>query len=96
MMEQRSILAAETIFEEMCVQTVLPHLGKDVNIRYTLEYSEQSGESRLILRWGGERFDPLTEGEELSVLIAKNSATEIDYTYTAEDEYPNRLSAKLR
>ena len=96
MMEQRSILAAETIFEEMCVQTILPRLGKNVNIRYTLEYSEQSGESSLILRWGGEAFDPLTEGEELSVLLTRNSATEVTYTHTEEEGYPNRLSAKLR
>ena len=96
MMDQKMIRRAMRIFEEMCVQTILPHLGTDVDIRFTLEYAEQSGEATLSLRWNGAEFDPLKEGEELSVLLAKNAASEIGYTRTLDEAYPNRLTAFLR
>ena len=95
MMDQKLIRSVMRIFEEMCVQTILPRLGKDVDIRYTLEFSEQSGEATLRLRWHGDAFDPLAEGEELSVLLAKNAAAEIGYTRVEGADYPNQLTAKL-
>ena len=53
MMDQKLIRSAMRIFEEMCVQTVLPRLGNDVAIRYTLEFAEQTGAATLTLRWRG-------------------------------------------
>ena len=96
MMDQKKIAHAMLIFEEMCAQTILPRLGDDVDIRYTLEYAEQTAEATLTLRWKGEAFDPLSEGDELPVLLTKNAAEEIGYTHTEGDIYPNRLTAVLR
>jgi len=96
LMDQKKIISAIRVFEEMGVQTVLPRLGDDVAIRITLEFSEQTGSASLFLRWCGEAFDPLTDGDQLSVLLAKKAAAELQYVYDAADAYPNRLTAMLQ
>ena len=95
LMNQKMIHSAMVLFEELCVQTILPRQGEEVGIVFTLEFADQSGEGTLRLRYRGARFDPLTEGEELPLLLAK-SAADIEYAYTPDGEYPNTVTARLK
>ena len=95
LMNQKMIHSAMVLFEELCMQTVLPRQGEEVGIVFTLEFADQSGEGTLRLRYRGARFDPLTEGEELPLLLAK-SAADIEYAYTPDGEYPNTVTARLK
>ncbi len=96
MMSQKMIRSAMVIFEEMCVQTILPRQGDNVSITFTMEYGEQSGEATLLLRWHGDRFDPLSEGDKLPILLAKNAASSLSYTYDPEVPFANILTAALK
>jgi len=96
LMDQKKIISAIRVFEELGVQMILSKLGNRVDIRITLEFSEQTGEASLLLRWRGDAFDPLVEEDALPVLLAKKAASELLYSYDGNDGYPNRLTALLK
>ena len=39
--------------------------------------------------YGGERFDPLAEGNELSYKVLNSSVDELKYGYEPQEEYMN-------
>ena len=94
-MEQKTILGAETVFEELCVQTILPRLGDDVDMRVTLEYSEESGQAEMLVCYNGG-FDPTAEMEELSELIVRNVTVGTEYGKTDDSEYSDCVKIKLK
>lgn len=93
MMEQKTILGCQTVFEEMFVQTLLPKLGDNFRVRMTVEYSEDTGHARLRLYYNGG-FNPLEE-DTISVRLAKNASVETTYSQNI-DGYTDRLKFKLK
>ena len=94
LMNQKMIRSAMVLFEELCVQTILPR-QEEVGIVFALEFADRTGEATLRLRYQGARFDPLAEGETLPLLLAKNAA-DIEYDYTPDGSYPNTVTARLK
>lgn len=85
----------QAYFEEMCVQVILPVLNEQIKIAVTIEHSEDEEETSVIIQYNGNPFNPMTSTNELSLLLAKNSAKEITYTHTVEKDYPNTVVAKI-
>ena len=75
-------LKFQQIFEEMCVSLILPSLP-DAGIRLSFDAAclEGGGACEVILRWEGKRFNPLEEGDELSVKIALAKTESARYSY---------------
>lgn len=96
LMPQKMILHAESIFEELVTQLLLPRLGETPDVRFIIEYGEQSGEGKLAVGWNGEHFNPLAEADTLPLLLIRNATEELNYSYSEQDSYPNRLTARLR
>lgn len=93
MMEQKTILGCQTVFEEMFVQTLLPKLGEAVHVRMTVEYSEDTGHARLRLFYNGG-FNPLEE-DSLSVRLARKVSVEMTHSENI-DGYSDCLKFKLK
>ena len=51
-------------------------------LEVTVEYMEREGTADLRFVWNGEPFDPLSEGDELSVKIICHMAPDLQYTCT--------------
>lgn len=80
---QRRINAIQLIFEELCVQTLLPRLGEAFRLGYTLSASELDDSCEVVITYGGESFDPMTAaGEELSVTLVKKLVQNCAFSYT--------------
>ena len=94
-MEQRTILGAQTVFEELGVQTVLPHLADPVNMRIAIEYSEESGHAQLRISYNGG-FNPLDSIDSLSAVLVENVSVETEYMKLTDEEYTDCVKIKLK
>ena len=95
LMDQRTIIGAQTVFEELGVQTILPRLGNSVNLRITIEYSEETGHAQLRLFYNGN-FDPLADTDQLSKLLVDNVSVETEYMALTDNEYTDCVKVKLK
>ena len=65
----------------MCVQIVLPQMKETFEALITVEYSEEKDETDVVIRYGGEVFDPTQTDNDLSLLLAKKATSKIVYHY---------------
>ena len=92
---QRSIYNIQAFIEEMCVQIILPQLQNPFEMLVTIEYSEAHNDADVIIRYGGEAFDPTQTDNELSLLLAKKATAEIVYRYDPEQKLSNIVNAQI-
>ena len=92
---QRSIYNIQAFIEEMCVQIILPQLQNPFEMLVTIEYSEAHNDADVIIRYGGEAFDPTQTDNELSLLLAKKATAEIVYQYDPEQKLSNIVNAQI-
>lgn len=95
-MNQTAIRSAQTVFEELVVQTLIPRLGSNVKMRLALEYSEEKAAAEMRIRYSGESFDPLEDCDALSAALIHNAASDIRREFSSEDGCPNLLTVKLK
>lgn len=95
MMPQRMINSMQVVFEELCVQTLLPRMEEQFTMKISIEYSEEKGEGAVRIRYTGDGFDPLSEGDELSMLIVRSAAKDLSYRRIDEDGCSSELSMML-
>ena len=75
-------LKYQQIFEELCVTNILPTLPDNgCSLRFDALCREDGSECEAIIRWEGERFDPLTQGDQLSVALAVSRTKRSTHTY---------------
>ena len=65
-------LKFQQIFEELCVSVILPTLPQEGGWTITFDAAcrEDGSECEAVIRWEGAPFDPLKEGDALSVKLA--------------------------
>ena len=77
---EKSVRNLSLVFEEIVVQGITTR--KDVfpvNVR--IELSESDDSITLQANYGGEKFDPLTQGDALSARIAERSSSSTSYQF---------------
>ena len=77
-LSQKTIYAIESVFEELCVETMLPKIPK---FRFVLEYSEQEDRSEITLCYAGENRNPLDDMDGISEKIVRHNSSEISHEY---------------
>ena len=93
---QRTIYNIQAYIEEMCVQIILPQMKDSFEALVTIEYSEEKDTVDVVVRYGGESFDPLQTDNELSMLLVKKAADRIGYNFDSGKKLRNRVNAKIR
>lgn len=91
MISQKTIYGLQMIFEELCVQILLPRLPEKPLLRVLVEYSEEEGLAQMHIRYNGNAFDPLLFGDRLSIALVKNAARTIEYCGFSETEGLNTI-----
>lgn len=80
---------------EETMQIIAPHLNESNSgypIRMVVEYAEGDGRISVGIRYGGDRFDPLKNGDELPGKLIKGIAARVEHRF---DEEENRLEIEL-
>ena len=97
MMNQKTIVRMQTVFEELCMQTLLPRLGEEIRLHMTVEYSEETGHADMTFQYNGPDFDPLKQEDDLSAMMVKGSAARAEHIAHPEDgDYTNELKITLK
>lgn len=95
MMEQRTILGAQRVFEELGVQLILPALP-EVDLRMALEYDELNADARLRLYYNGG-FDARDRADEITAAILRSVSHETDYKTPSDDaDYTDCVQVRLK
>lgn len=82
----------QVITEELCVQTILPQLKENPHIELTMEYSEDTAEAAMQVLYSGEKKDCLEGADELSEIMIRKSASEIEYRFDQMNQYHIRIA----
>ncbi|MBP3745960.1 MAG: hypothetical protein J6I47_00655 [Ruminococcus sp.] len=68
------------VFEEIVMQGISARENV-FPINVTISVSESGGESEIEIIYGGERFDPVTDGDLISASIVKDFSSGINFRY---------------
>ena len=75
-------LKYQQIFEELCVTSILSTLPDDgCSLSFDALCSEDGSECEAVIRWKGEAFNPLTQGDELSAALAVSRTKSSRHAY---------------
>lgn len=75
-------------FEEIVMQNIFKKCGNDPEtypISLVAEYSKKDDTLTVDYTWGGERFDPMTEGDGISAMIVSRLTKDLKYSYDGKN-----------
>lgn len=82
LLSARQSLKFQQIFEELCVSCILPRLpDESCRMDFEAACSEDGGECRAVISWPGAPFNPVREGDAISVKLALSRTKEYSYQY---------------
>lgn len=76
------------VFEEMLALNVIPNAKPDFPLDIVTEYEEETDHLEMRVTWHGAEYNPLTEGNELSLKLVKAAVKEEKFLYESGE---NRL-----
>lgn len=93
---QKAIYRAQTVFEELCVQIILPGLSDKFKLNIGIEYSQDEETVTMQMKYDGPWFNPKESDNMLSLKLAGNAAESIVYSGISEGEFTNCVIAKIK
>ena len=67
--------------EELGIAILQEHYQEETDVRITFEYKEESGTMNVKAVFAGEKFDPIKDGDQISVSLIKRAMKELGYKY---------------
>lgn len=82
-LSQKMVHAVQLIFEELCLNLIVPILPEiDPYLQFQMEYSDTDGSVALIVDYNGPKCQPLDEqAEELSTILVRRMTKELTHSY---------------
>jgi len=93
---QKTIYRAQSVFEELVVQCLLPKLEEEFNLSIAFEYSQDEETLSMIMKYDGEHFDVRNTPNVISFAIAENASESIDYTECNDGNFTNLVIVKIK
>ena len=95
LMPRQTIRNASVVFEELCVQTILPKLSEPVSLGFSLEYSEESGTAEVRVGYDGD-FDIDLSEDSYSGILLRNAIESLEPVQDSENAYGKRYRLVLK
>ncbi len=80
-LSQKEIYKIQLVFEELCMQLIMPNLQEAFTLDCDVEYSEKDSSIEVKLSYDGERFDPLQGADELLLTLLNNTTRTMEHRY---------------
>ena len=93
---QKTIYRMQSVFEELCVQIILPRLSGDFAMSVSTSYSQQDERASMQVKYSGEIFDPADTENILSLKLVENAAEKIAHAAIQEDAFTNRVDLTIK
>ena len=82
MISRRIVNRMLTVVEELCIQTILPMLDRDREIRLVFEYSDEDGGSvDMEVMYDGRDQNPLETGDALCMALTRHACQTLNWEY---------------
>ena len=79
---QKQVYAVQLVFEELCLNLILPELPQDApELHFAVEYSDTDGSIALEARYNGGAYHPLAEAEDLSAILVGRLTQGLTHRY---------------
>ncbi len=85
-----------TVFEELCVQLIVPKLGRHPVLHLLTEFAEANGDVQMIVRYNGTAFNPTKDEASIPVQLLRNASQSIVYSEIAEGELTNEIIVQVK
>lgn len=92
LLSRRRIDSLRRVYEEILAQNIIPQQGTEYPITISVEYSEKADRLEMRFAWNGAEYNPMEDGDALSVALVKAAVQKFGYDYT---ERVNRLVLKV-
>ncbi len=81
MLERTTISKLNVITEELGAIILVDKYQEETDAKMTFSYKEETGTMDIKVTFKGEKFNPLTEGDPVSVSIIKRAVGDLEYRY---------------
>lgn len=82
LLPKKRVDSLQRVYEEILAQNLVSVQGVEFPITVSVEYSEKDDSLEMRFAWRGERYNPMEDGDELSVMLVKASVSGSDYNHT--------------
>ncbi len=96
LISQKTIYRAQTLFEEMCMQILLPNLEDGFKLSVSTAYSQKDEELTMSFLYTGKLFTPECAENDLSLTLIKSAVSSMTHVPIDEDGYTNRVDAIVK
>lgn len=76
---QKIIYRFQEIFEELCVQILLPLLPEEVSVQMTAAYSQEQSCMQLKVQYNGPAFDPVDSDNTTALALVRHASVKMEY-----------------
>lgn len=96
LISQKAIYRAQAVFEELCVQIIIPQLPDKFKLNIALEYSQDDETVTMQIKYDSKGFDPKSSDNILSLKLAENAAESISYEAIDDEGYTNLVTVRVK
>ncbi len=95
-MNQKTIYRMQSVFEELCVQLLLPEFEKEFNMQVLVEYSTENDSTLMQVKYDGKGFNPMESDNILSVKLIEGATENISHEAISADGFTNCISLYIK
>jgi len=92
----KTIYRVQALFEELCMQIILPELPDKFEMNIFMEYSQTEESVNMQIKYDGKLINPLESDNILSLKIARNAAESIKYKQVEDEGFTNLIVSKIK
>ena len=96
MVSQKMIYRAQSVFEELCVQVLLPELPEKFTLLVTTAYSQKDERMTMQIKYSGSPVDLASADKALSMTLVRNAAEHISTSAIDEEELTNQIDIAIK
>lgn len=92
----KTIYRIQAVFEELCMQMILPELSDEFHMNIMMEYSQTEEKVCIQIKYDGKIINPLESDNILSLKIAQNASESIEYKQSEDEGFTNLVVSKIK
>lgn len=92
LLERRKVENLRRVYEEILAQNLITTERVAYPVTISVEYAQKEERLEMCFVWRGDRYNPMEEGEEISIKLVRAAASDYSYDY-ADGE--NRLAVRI-
>ena len=94
LLSPKSVHNMQVVFEELCVQTLLPYQGNAPNLQFRIEYSDKTNSTQIRIAYPGKAFNLEEDMDMISYALLKNATTSIKIGFNEKQDNEITLDIK--